>query len=163
MGALSPDCNGEFETTRAGNNPRQPAIRPLRWRQLAPNPSVPIQNCASPFRLSRYVRVTRYCLPVSRTSSARSPCESIPKNTGLQAAVDQLLPEPLRQLSAIAKLPPIAALSANGLLAVNLYVATSSAPEPLGKRQQLGVLACSVNVHKHEVPVALQCVEGDQF
>jgi hypothetical protein len=59
----------------------------------------------------------------------------------LQAAVDQFLPEPLRKLSAVSKLPPISALSANGLLAVGLHVATSGAPQALGKRQQLGVLA----------------------
>jgi hypothetical protein len=49
----------------------------------------------------------------------------------LQAAVDQFLSEPLRELSAIAKLPPIAALSAHGFLAVNLHVAAGGAPQVL--------------------------------
>jgi len=66
----------------------------------------------------------------------------------LQAAVDQFLPEPLRELSAVAKLPPIAALSAHGFLAVNLHVATGGAPQVLSKRKQLGVLASSVTLHR---------------
>jgi hypothetical protein len=84
------------------------------------------------------------------------------RRLALQAAVDQFLPEPLRKLSAVAKLPPIAALSANGFLAVNLYVAPSGAPQALAKRQQLCVLACSGNLHKREVPVLLRSVEGDR-
>ena len=66
----------------------------------------------------------------------------------LQAAVDQFLPEPLRELSAVAKLPTIAALSAHGFLAVNLHVATGGTPQVLSKRKQLGVLAFSVTVHR---------------
>jgi len=53
----------------------------------------------------------------------------------LQAAVDQFLPEPLRELSAVAKLPPIAALSADGFLAVNLHVTTGGATQVLSKRK----------------------------
>src|SRR5215469_16471333 len=66
----------------------------------------------------------------------------------LQAAVDQFLPEPLRELSAVAKLPPIAALSAHGFLAVNLHVTTGGATQVLSKRKQLGVLAFSVTLHR---------------
>lgn len=77
------------------------------------------------------------------------------QTAGLQATVEQFLPEPLWKLSAVAKLPPIAALPANGLLAINLHVATSCAPQAMGKRQQLDVLASSVSVHKLRVPVVL--------
>jgi hypothetical protein len=66
----------------------------------------------------------------------------------LQAAVDQLLPEPLRELSAVAKLPAIAALSAHGFLAVYLHVATGGAPQVLSKRKRLSVLAFSVTLHR---------------
>ena len=85
------------------------------------------------------------------------------KAIGLQAAIDQFLPEPLRELFAVAKLPPIAALSAHGFLAVNLHVTTGRVPQVLSKRQQLGVLACSVNLHSVKAPVMLQPVEADRF
>jgi hypothetical protein len=65
----------------------------------------------------------------------------------LQAAVDQFLPKPLRELLAVAKLPPIATLSANSFFAVDLHVATGGTPEVLSKRKQLGVLAFSVILH----------------
>ena len=74
----------------------------------------------------------------------------------LQAAVDQFLPEPLRELSAVAKVPPIAALSAHGFLAVNLHVATGGAPQVLSERKQLGMLAFSVTVHWLNSPYAVQ-------
>jgi len=54
------------------------------------------------------------------------------------------------ELSAVAELPPIAALSAHGFLAVNLHVATGGAPQVLSKRKQLGVLACSVTLHRFD-------------
>jgi hypothetical protein len=73
------------------------------------------------------------------------------KAKGLQAAVGQFLPEPLRELLAVPKFPPIAASSAHGFLAVYFRVATGGAPQALGKRQRLVVLARSVNLHRLKV------------
>ena len=75
----------------------------------------------------------------------------IERATGLQAAVDQFLPEPLRELFTVAKFPPIAARSAYGFLAVNHRVTAGGAPQTLGKRQQLGVLACAASLHRLNV------------
>lgn len=76
-----------------------------------------------------WCRHTAKMWPLRRTAGA------------LQAAVDQFLPEPLRELFAVAKLPPIAAVTAHGFLAVNLHVTTGGAPQAPAKRKQLGVLA----------------------
>src|SRR5215472_17783328 len=93
------------------------------WRSMA--------VCCDPDIWLNFQRVPLGCSRPARLDSAfgnnfRPPLQHTAGR--LQAALDQFLPEPLRELFAVAKLPPIAAVTAHGFLTVNLHVTTGRAP-----------------------------------